>query len=95
MKAETEEVLSCLVDGEAVDPDALAAALAQPGGVAMLVDLVRVQRAVADDPARPSAAFYESIRPALAPARRARLFGIRMPAAAAAALALACGLGGV
>jgi negative regulator of sigma E activity len=53
------EVLSAFVDGEAVAPEALAEALAQPGSQAALVDFARLRTAMADDDSRPSAAFYQ------------------------------------
>jgi len=61
MKAESEELLSLLVDGEQVDPDALAAALAEPDATETLVQYARVHRAVLNPDMRPSDQFYEKM----------------------------------
>jgi negative regulator of sigma E activity len=58
MNAETLEVLSGFVDGESVDPEALAAALLSPGGREALLDFARLRSAIAADDTRPSPAFY-------------------------------------
>ncbi len=74
------EILSALFDGEPVDPDAVAAALAQPGAAEFLVDLARLRRRLArEDAALPV--------PAARPARSAR----RLLAAAAALLLFVAG----
>lgn len=75
MKAESEELLSLLVDGEEVDPDALAAALAEPGATDLLVQYACVHRAVRNPDAQPGDAFYEKLRRRLdtAPPRGIRL----------------------
>ena len=52
------EVLSALVDGEAVDPAELAEALAHPDAREVLVDFARLRSLAAADDARPSPRFY-------------------------------------
>ncbi len=93
MKAESEELLSRLVDGEVVDPNDLAVALAEPGASDVLVQYARVHRAVLDDRERPSDAFYQVMRAKLQP-RRVKFAAWRAPLAAAAVVILSV-LGGV
>lgn len=92
MKPESEEVLSLLVDGEPVDPGALATALAEPDAAATLIEYARVHRAVLDDAAQPGDAFYRRMRAELGTARR-RAIAWRTPLAAAALVVLSV-LGG-
>jgi hypothetical protein len=92
MKTESEQVLSMLIDGEAVEPDSLAAALAEPDAAAILVEYAAVHRAIAADNERPSERFYQAIQSQLA-ARRRRAIGWHMPLATAA-LVVVSALGG-
>lgn len=93
MNTETEQVLSLLIDGEAVDPDELATALAEPDAAATLVEFARVHRAVRGDDERPSERFYETMVSQLAAPRR-NVLRWRLPLAAAA-LVMVSTLGGV
>ena len=61
MNENSFEVLSALVDGEAVRAEELAAALELPGAHSALVDFVRIREAVENDPARPTDAFHARI----------------------------------
>jgi hypothetical protein len=85
------EVLSALMDGEAVEADVLAAALLAPGAREALVDFARLRAAVAGDASRPSAAFYEAARREVAPRRAPGRVTTRVlkPLAATVVLALA------
>jgi len=58
---DANEVLSAFVDGEAVDPAELAAALGEPGAREVLIDFIRLRAAVADE-SRPSDALVQRIR---------------------------------
>jgi hypothetical protein len=93
MNTEAEQVLSLLVDGEAVDPDELATALAEPDAATTLVEFARVHRAVRGDDERPSERFYEAMHGHLAALHRTAPRW-RLPLAAAA-LVLLSTLGGV
>lgn len=62
MNESSFEILSALVDGEAVRAEEVAAALELPGAHGALVDYVRLREAVDSDPARPSDAFAARIR---------------------------------
>jgi hypothetical protein len=89
MKTEAKENLSAFVDGEPVEPMALAAALAEPGAREALVDFVLLRAALSDEP-EPPAAFVEKMRAQL----RERPRGMAIPrplrlTAAAAVLLLA------
>jgi negative regulator of sigma E activity len=89
------EVLSAFFDGEAVDPDLLAASLQEPGAAGVLVEFARLRRAVHEDTSRPTEEFCESMRDTLGrgDARRGshrRLVQMSL----AASLALAAALGG-
>ncbi|HVL66448.1 MAG TPA: hypothetical protein VM364_04205 [Vicinamibacterales bacterium] len=75
------EILSALVDGESVDPAAVAAALEDAGARAALVDFVRLRNAARAD-AAPLPASLDRLRAAGPPRRVLRW------AAAAAALVL-------
>jgi hypothetical protein len=61
MKTEAEECLSAFVDGEPVEPMALAAALSEPGAREVLVDFVLLRAALSSEP-EPPAAFVEKMR---------------------------------
>jgi negative regulator of sigma E activity len=73
------EELSALLDGERVDPDAVAAALQDPEGRALLVDFVRLRQQVSEDG---DAAAPRTLATA-ARRRRGRSFAWRGVAAAA------------
>jgi hypothetical protein len=61
MDMDASETLSAFVDGEPVEPSALAAALARPGAHEILVDFARLRAAVADA-GGPAPAFVEAWR---------------------------------
>ena len=92
MEAAREEIVSAFVDGEPVDPAALAEALAAPGARELLLDFVRLRVALADQ-ADPPAAFVESMRARLAQAPGAAAFRRPLRLAAAAAVAVLALLG--
>ena len=82
--------LSALIDGEPVDPDALAAALDLPGAGAALVEFVRLRSELARDVERPSARLYRAIEEATGgPVRQTKRWRVLQTAAAAVVLALA------
>ncbi|MGE5360619.1 MAG: hypothetical protein ACM3NQ_16510, partial [Bacteroidales bacterium] len=83
MKVESEQLLSDLVDGERVNPDALAAVLREPGASEVLVEYARIHQAVMDGGEEPSATFYKNVRAELSAPRRAHLEWRRLAAAAA------------
>jgi len=58
MKDESMELLSVFLDGEDVDPGALAEALTDPAAREVLRDFALVRAAVREDPDRPGSAFY-------------------------------------
>jgi negative regulator of sigma E activity len=88
MKDERYEVLSALIDGEAVDPWLVEQALAEPEGLRRLVDFARLRWELARDDSRPEADQVPPTGAAVArgPWRLPAVF--RMAAAAALALAL-------
>jgi Negative regulator of sigma E activity len=90
------EILSALVDGESVDPEALLATLETPEGRAALVDFARVRRDVRAEEAPPRPAFYEAMTRAglHSTGERRRALPVWRPALAAS-LALGIGLGAV
>ena len=88
---DVNEILSAFVDGEAVEPAALASALAAPGAREALIDFVRLRAAFADE-SRPSDAFEEEMRGRLA-GRRAPWGARPLRWAAAAALIALAGVG--
>lgn len=55
------EILSAFLDGEPIAPEALAQALAAPGGREALLDFARLRTEMAADQNRPSPAFYEAM----------------------------------
>jgi hypothetical protein len=55
------EVISALLDGEAVAPEVLAAALLAPGAREALVDFAGLRAGLAADDARPSAGFHRAM----------------------------------
>jgi hypothetical protein len=89
------EVLSAFFDGEAVEPDLLAASLQEPGAAGVLVEFARLRRAVHEDAGRPTEEFCESMRETLARGEERRRTGPRLlQMSLAASLALAAALGG-
>lgn len=95
MNENSFEVLSALVDGEAVRVGALAAALELPGAHSALVDFVRIREAVESEPARPTDAFHARIGGRLPELERSDASRSRRAAlwAAVAALAVLIPLG--
>ena len=89
MMTDARDVLSALVDGEAVDADALAAALDAPANRALLVDFVRLRGSVREDDEE--AAPPWPLPDALPRSRSSRAW---LPAAAAVVLLTAGALGG-
>ena len=95
MNGNYEEVLSAFFDGEAVDPDRLAASLQEPDAINALVEFARLRRAVYADTSRPGEQLCESMRDTLASAdRRHRVRRRLVQLSLAASLVLAAGLGG-
>jgi hypothetical protein len=97
MTRDTLPVLSAFVDGEAVDPRALAEALATPSALETLVDYARLRAAVADDPSEPSPGFYASMERTLGlsrrrPTRRMRATVLGVAAALLLGIGLVAGL---
>jgi hypothetical protein len=89
------ETLSSFFDGEAVDADVLADALAQTEAIDFLVDSARFRRAVAQDASRPSDEFREAMREKLTHSESRRTTRRRIvEMALAASLALAAAAGG-
>ena len=89
------EVLSAFFDGEAVEPDLLAASLQEPGAAGVLVEFARLRRAVHEDTSRPTEEFCESMRETLARGEERHRTGPRLlQMSLAASLALAAALGG-
>lgn len=86
MRQEELESLSALVDGERVEPERLAHALAAPGAPALLVDFVRLREQLRDE-ARPPQAFSEAMSRRLG--RRTRVRSWLAAGGAAALLAAA------
>jgi hypothetical protein len=65
MNDDAVAILSALVDGESVSPDALADALLAPGARETLVDFARLRAELAADESRPSATFIASMHEVL------------------------------
>jgi hypothetical protein len=83
------EILSAFVDGEDVDPTALADALARPGALEALQDFVALRVHVRADVARPRASFYDGRRdPTRLPGASwwDRAVSVRLPVLAAAGI---------
>jgi hypothetical protein len=92
MTDEPMEALSALVDGEAKDAGAVAAALALPGSRETIVDFVRLRAEIGADESLPSARLYAEMEEALGrrgPAHRSAPRRLLSALAAAAVLALA------
>jgi hypothetical protein len=84
------ETLSRLIDGDPVDPAAVAEALESSDGRGLLVELTAVRAAINADTATPSAGFYTRIHASLAmaepqPARPVRGVSLWIVAASVAA----------
>jgi hypothetical protein len=77
MRPEYGELLSAFVDGECVDPGALAEALTDPEAAAMLVSIAQVRSEIRSDASQPSPAFYHRMEAALQPRGIRRLLAIR------------------
>jgi hypothetical protein len=92
MNESWEEMLSRFVDGESVDPDSLAEALASPEGRDALVDYTRLRTNVRAVPAEPTQAFYTAWRRHCA--ERPRPAGRSVSYRVAAVLIAAAALGG-
>lgn len=93
---EPMELLSAFLDGEEVEPTALAEALTTPGARETLRDFALLRAGIQDDDEAPGAEAYRSIRGQLAAAERVswwrRAIPVPVPAVAASvvlALALA------
>ncbi len=56
------EVLSAFLDGEVLEPELVARALASPGAREALVDFAALRSAIAADRSTPSPAFHRSMR---------------------------------
>lgn len=87
MEPEAMQVLSALVDAEPVDPGELAQVLETAEGRAVLVDFVRLRRAVRDEESAPGQEAVEQARARLRPV--APLWRVVRATAAAAVFALA------
>ena len=80
------EVLSAVLDGDAVDIAQLAMALDHPEGRRVFVDFVKVRQATAHDSATPRREFYEGVARDLTFNQPVRRRGLPYPLAAAAVL---------
>jgi len=92
MKDESMELLSAFLDGEDVDPGALAEALTDPAAREVLRDFALVRSAVREDPDRPGSAFYARMERELSTERPATRWWRRVvpiPASALAAMLVA------
>lgn len=96
MKPESEDVLSALIDGEAVEPDRLAEVLSQAGAAEMLVAFARIRQRVEDDGAEPGRRFYARMSDVFHPAQAERLMGPRwlLPRLAVVLLVVSAAVGG-
>jgi len=86
------EVLSAFADGDAVDTEALAAALAEPEARATMIEIARLRAAVRSDPSAPSPRFYEAIEGELAVPRPLSRAGRVLRLAAAAVVIVGIGI---
>ena len=80
------EVLSALLDGDAVDTARLETALEDAEGRRAFVDFVRLRQAAATENATPRREFYERVSKELTLKRRTKARGLPFPLAAAAIL---------
>jgi hypothetical protein len=88
MTDDSLQILSPLVDGEAVDPEALATALAAPGAREAIVDFVLLRAELRADERRPSTRFYAAVEEARLHGRVRRLAPARVLRGLAAAVIL-------
>lgn len=96
MSHDPMEILSSFMDGEEVEPAALAEALTVSGARETLLDFALLRARLRDDPARPGFEFYRAMEPLLAdrPDRSWWRKLVPVPAPALAVLVLAgMGLG--
>ncbi len=95
MTTDHVEVLSAFFDGEAVEPDALAASLENPEAVELLLEFARLRRAVHEDTSRPSVEFSDALFEKLARHEKRRQSVRRLARMSlAASLVLAAAYGG-
>lgn len=80
------EVLSAVLDGDAVDIGQLETALDDPEGRRVFVDFVKLRQTAADDAAAPRREFHDRALEELTVSRRIRARGLPFPVAAAAIL---------
>jgi hypothetical protein len=80
------EVLSAVLDGDAVDMGQLAAALEDPEGRRVFVDFVKVRQAAANDDITPRGEFYDRVPGDLTLKSRTKRRSLPYPLAAAAIL---------
>jgi hypothetical protein len=94
VNANSLEILSAFIDGEPVDPAALAAALVSPGGREALLDFARLRSAIAADETQPSPEFHRRMHEVLDATRGGgwRIWNYRRFAAAAVLALAAAGL---
>ena len=88
---DSREVVSALVDGERVDPDAIAAALEVPANRTLLVDFLRLRHSLGDADAAPEWVVHAAVPAEGSGERRRRAW---MSIAAALALLTVGALGG-
>ena len=86
MKASQVEVLSAMFDGEAVDPELLEEALADPAAVRTLMQFAEWRWDMRQDSRRPSQRFYDAVEPLLNPPRPSFWRRSAVPATIAASL---------
>lgn len=80
------EVLSALLDGDAVDIEGLEAALENPEGRRVFVDFVRLRQTAPNDDMTPRREFYDRVPADLALRPRVKTRSLPYPLAAAAVL---------
>ena len=80
------EVLSAVLDGDAVDIGQLAMALDDPEGRRVFVDFVKLRQVATNDDAAPRQEFYEGVARDLTMNQSVRKRGLPFPLAAAAVL---------
>lgn len=80
------EVLSALLDGDAVDVGQLETVLEDPEGHRVFVDFVKIRQAATNDAAAPRQEFYEGVARDLTLNQSVRKRGLPFPLAAAAVL---------
>jgi negative regulator of sigma E activity len=95
MSPDPLEILSALMDGEAVAPDVLAAALLAPGAREALVEFAALRAALASDDSTPSPGLYRTMELALDRRRKRTRPVWRMLQGAAAVVVLSLATLGV